>query len=101
VPVDHRFARNSVLLFQTYVYKASGNADDVWISAQVLRERQPIISVAPARVPPALAKDQWRIPYSSQIALKELPPGSYTLAVTATDKARGISSIQKISFSVE
>jgi len=97
--VDHRFARTSALRFQTYVYNAPPNAGGVWISAQVFRGGQQVLAVAPARIPPS--KDQWRIPYSSRITLKELSPGSYTLEVTAIDKASGISSSQRINFSVE
>ena len=101
--VDHRFARTSVLRFQTYVYNAARNAGstDVSMTAQVFRREQQIVIVAPTRIPPDAAKDQWRLPYSSEIALGQLPPGSYTLLVTANDKAGGASASQRISFAVE
>ena len=101
--VDHRFARTSLLRFQTYVYNAARNADapDVLISAQVFRGAQQIMIVAPARIPSDAAKDSWRLPYSSEIALGQLPPGFYTLQVTATDKASGTAAVQRINFSVE
>jgi len=104
VEVDRRFARTSVLRFQTYVYNASRAAGppDVWIDARVMRGTQPVIVVAPTRVPPDLSKEPWLLPYWSEIALAQLQPGSYTLEVSATDRNRGsISASQKISFSVE
>jgi VWFA-related protein len=101
--VDHRFARTSVLRFQTYVYNAARNAGatDISITAQVFRGEQQIVIVAPSRIPPDAAKDQWRLPYSSEIVLGQLPPGTYTLQVTASDKAGGASAAQRIGFSVE
>jgi len=102
VEVDRRFARSSVLRFQTYVYDASvdGRAPDVWIDARVLRGSQPVIVSAPSKVPD-LTKEMWRLPYWSEIALAQLPPGSYVLQVSATDRNRGASTSQKISFTVE
>ncbi len=102
VEVDRRFARSSVLRFQTYVYDASvdGRAPDVWIDARVLRGSQPVIVAAPSKVPD-LTKEVWRLPYWSEIALAQLQPGSYTLQVSATDRNRGASTSQKISFTVE
>jgi hypothetical protein len=103
VDVDHRFARTSVLRFQTYVYNASRNAStpDVWIQAQILRGTQPVMVIAPSRIPPEVSKDSRRLPYWSEIALDQLSPGSYTLQVTANDKAGGASASQRIGFSVE
>jgi VWFA-related protein len=105
--VDHHFARTSVLRFQTYVYNASRNAraaevwPDVWISAQISRGNQQVMTIAPARIPPDGSKDLWQLSYWSDIALKELPPGSYALQVSATDRASGVNSSQRIRFSVE
>ncbi|MDX6531389.1 MAG: hypothetical protein QOH41_3679 [Blastocatellia bacterium] len=101
--VDHRFARTSVLRFQTYVYNASRNSgtQDVRISAQIFHGNQQVMTVAPTRIPPDVSKDSWRLAYWSEIALKELPPGSYTLQVSASDKVSGVSSAQRINFSVQ
>jgi VWFA-related protein len=104
---DHRFARSSVLRFQTYVYNASqpsGIPDvspNVWVEAQVFRGNQQIITVAPSRIPPNESKDTWRLAYSSEFALSQLPPGSYTLQVTATDKISATAASQRITFAVE
>jgi VWFA-related protein len=101
--VDHHFACTSALRFQTYVYNASrnGGPPEVWIRAQIYRGNQQVMTVAPIRIPPDGSKDLWRISYWSDIALKELPPGSYALQVTATDRASGVNSSQRIKFSVE
>ena len=103
VGVDHRFARTSVLRFQTYVYNAAriAGAPDVSITAAVFRGSQQVISIAPSRIPPDVAKNPWRLPYWSEIALNQLLPGSYTLQVSATDRISGTSSSQRIHFSVE
>ncbi len=100
--VDHRFARTSVLRFQTYVYNASRQAGsaDVWISAEVFRGAQQVLATAPNKIS-FDAADTWRMPLSSEIALKELARGSYTLVVTATDKVRGTAASQRIAFIVE
>ncbi|MEK6335188.1 MAG: VWA domain-containing protein [Acidobacteriota bacterium] len=103
VDVDHRFARGSALRFQTYIYNASrvSGAPEVWIQAHVLRGRQQVAAVAPSRIPPDVSKDPRLLPYWSEIALKELPPGRYVLEVSATDRPAGVSTSQRISFSVE
>jgi hypothetical protein len=109
--VDHRFARTSALRLQTYVYNAARNPGapdnlpevwpDVWIGAQIFRGEQQIMTVAPRRIPQDAAKDSWRLSYSAEIALGQLPAGSYSLQVTATHKPSGATSIQRINFSVE
>jgi len=103
VDVDHRFARSSVLRFQTYVYNALRNASapDVWIKAEVLRGSQTVMVVAPSKIPPEVSTESWRLPYWSEIALNQLPPGLYTLQVSATDKTGGANASQRITFSVE
>jgi VWFA-related protein len=103
VDIDHRFARTSILRFQTYVYNAARNAGgpDVWIDARVLRGSQQVMVVAPSKIPPDVSPVSWRLPYWSEIALNQLPPGAYTLQVSATDKAAGTSASQRINFAVE
>lgn len=103
VDVDHRFARSSVLRFQTYIYNPARNAGapDVWIDARVLRGSQQVMIVAPSRIPSDLGKDSWRLPYWSEIALDQLPPGPYMLTVSASDKIAGTSSSQRIAFTIE
>lgn len=101
VDVDHRFARTSVLRFQTYVYNAARGTDgpDVWIQAQVFRNRQQVMSVAQAKVP--LTAEPARLPYWSELSLAQLPPGQYTLQVSATDRVGKTSALQRVNFSIE
>ncbi|HEV2883983.1 MAG TPA: VWA domain-containing protein [Pyrinomonadaceae bacterium] len=101
VDVDHRFARNSVLRFQTYVHnptRASGEPD-VWIQPHVLRNRQPIKTGPVAKVP--VNGDVTNLSYWSEIALQDLMPGAYVLQLTATDRVGNRSAVQRINFSVE
>ena len=97
VDVDHKFARTSALRFQTYVYNARGPV--VWIQAQVLRNRQQVMTLAPAKVP--MTGDPARLPYWAEIALDKLPAGHYTLQVSATDETGKATPPQRVNFSVE
>ena len=101
VDVDHHFASASVLRFQTYVYNAARGADgaDVWVQAQVFRNRQQVMSVAPGKAPST--SDSTRLPYWSEIALNRLPPGQYTLQVSATDRIGKSTATQRVNFTVE
>jgi hypothetical protein len=102
VDVDHRFARSSILRFQTYVYNAargSANSPDVRVQAQVLRGQQPLMTTAPITVP--IVADLARLPFWSEIALEQLPPGRYVLQVTATDRTANRTATQRVNFSVE
>jgi hypothetical protein len=101
VDVDRRFARSSILRFQTYVYNASvaGGQADVWIQASVLSNRRQVLSAAPARVPNT--GDAKQLAYWSEIPLKSLPPGQYVLLLSATDRVAKTSTTQQIKFSVE
>lgn len=104
VDVDHHFPRSSVLRFQTYVYNASragGAAPDVWIQAQVLRDRRQVLALPPGKVPPDSSPDAARLPYWSEISLDQLPAGRYILQLTATDRMTGTSVIERSSFVVE
>jgi hypothetical protein len=101
VDVDHRFRRGSALRFQTYIYNASPGKDgpDVSIEARILRNREQIMSLASSKVP--LTSDLARLPYWSEVALKDLPPGHYVLLLTATDQIANHSASQRINFVVE
>jgi VWFA-related protein len=101
VDVDHRFVRTAALRFQTYVYNAESGEQGpkVSIEAQVLRNRQQVMRVAPATVP--VTNDPARLPYWSEIALRDLPRGQYVLLLTATDQIANRSASQRINFIVE
>jgi hypothetical protein len=101
VDVDHRFLRTAALRFQTYVYNAAPGEQGpkVSIEAQVLRNRQQVMRVAPTNVP--VTNDPARLPYWSEIALRDLPRGQYVLLLTATDQVANRSASQRINFVVE
>jgi VWFA-related protein len=105
VNVDHRFARTSVLRFQTYIYNATArgasSAPDVWIQTQVLRDDRPLVVMPASKVPSDASTDQARLPYWSEISLEQLPAGRYALVVTATDRNTKASATQRVSFVVE
>jgi VWFA-related protein len=105
VDVDHRFARASILRFQTYVYNAaragegSAGSHEVQVQAQVFRGTTPLITTSPAKAP--VAADPARLPFWSELSLEQLPPGRYVLQVTATDRKINRSAVERISFYVE
>lgn len=103
VNVAHRFARSSVLRFQTYVYNAAHGATrpNVEIEARILRDNRPAIVMPRAGLPTGTVTDQTRLPYWAEIALDQLPPGRYVLQVVATDRATKASAAQQASFIVE
>jgi VWFA-related protein len=105
VDVDHRFARSSVLRFQTYIYNAARAgataSPDVEIQTRLWRDNRVITTIAPAKLPTDTTKDQTRLPYWSEVALEQLPPGRYALEVTATERKTKTSASQRASFIVE
>jgi VWFA-related protein len=104
VNVARRFPRSSVLRFQTYIYNApqpGSTAPNVEIEARVLRDNRAVIVLPPTRLPTDTVTDHARLPYWAEIALAELPPGRYTLLVTATDRTTKASTAQQTSFVVE
>jgi hypothetical protein len=94
VEVDRRFGRSSVLRFQVYVYNAARNAGapEVWIDARLLRGNTTVLAVSPNQVPSDPAKDTWRLPYWSEIALAQLTP---------IDRRGGGQTSQSVTFSIE
>jgi VWFA-related protein len=103
VNVARRFARSSVLRFQTYIHHAAHGASppDVEINARILRDNRPVIVTPPARLPTDTSADRTRLPYWAEIALDQLPPGKYALQVTATDRTTKTSASQLVGFIVE
>jgi VWFA-related protein len=103
VDVDRRFARTSVLRFQTYVYNAAraGGADGrgVRLQAQVLRGPTPVITTQQFRVP--AAADPARLPFWSELSLEQLTPGRYVLQLTATDTTTNRTAVERVGFYVE
>ncbi|HEX8492198.1 MAG TPA: VWA domain-containing protein [Pyrinomonadaceae bacterium] len=103
VDVDHRFARNSILRFQTYVYNAARaggtRGPDVQVQAQVFRGPKPLLTTQPSKVP--IVADLARLPFWSELSLEQLPPGRYVLQVTATDRTINRTAVERVNFYVE
>ena len=102
VDVDHRFAHDAVLRFQTYVYNTNRQPEpDVWIEAQVFRGREEVMKVPAQRVPHEASKDLASLPYWSEISLSKLAPGYYRLQVAAIERAGNRTATQTTNFTVE
>jgi len=103
VDVDRRFARASVLRFQTYVYNAAragaAGGRDVRLQAQVFRGPTPLVTTRPFEVP--VAGDPARLPFWSELSLEQLAPGHYVLQLTATDRTTGRTAVERVGFYVE
>src|SRR6185436_3772863 len=101
VNLDHRFARTSYLRFVAYIYNAipSGAAPqsgagpgpgmltsgstkpaalDLATQVQIFRDNEPVITTPLRKLTPNGA-DLRRIPYSAEVKLDQLRPGSYVL----------------------
>jgi VWFA-related protein len=104
VDIDHRFGRDSVLRYQTYVYNTAagpGDASTVEIQARVLHDGVPVFTAIPALVPLNRSKDFTGLPYWAELQLSSLGPGRYLLEVTATDHLTKLSSTQRVRLVVE
>jgi hypothetical protein len=99
VDVDRRFARASVLRFQTYVYNAARAGGEVQLQAQVLRGPTPLINTQTFKVP--AAADPARLPFWSELSLEQLAPGHYVLQLTATDRTTNRTAVERVGFYVE
>ena len=98
VNAARRFARGSVLRFQTCVYNAG---HDVEIEARVLTGDRTVIALPAAKVTVAAAADPARLPYWAEINLGKLSPGKYVLQVTASDRGTKGRASQQSRFVVE
>ena len=103
VNVDHRFARGSVLRFQTYVYNAerAAAAPDIEMQARILSDDTAVAVLPLAKLPTDTTLDQSRLPYWAEIALDSLAPGRYVLRVTAIDRRSRMAATQEAGFVIE
>ncbi|HKR02655.1 MAG TPA: hypothetical protein VJT09_18395, partial [Pyrinomonadaceae bacterium] len=104
--VDRRFDKTSKLLFLTYIYNAArgaaaGTAPDVIVQLRVFSELKPVLTTVFRRVSTEGITDLTRIPYSAEVPLAHMPPGRYTLQVTANDRIGKTSTSQVVHFAVE
>jgi VWFA-related protein len=101
--VDRKFAHGSHLRFLTFVYNAarsgSGNPN-LRAHVDVFRDGQRLIANAVAPVD-ATNRDPDRVPFASELDLRQLPPGAYVLEVTIEDLTSAKSVSQQTTFYVE
>lgn len=103
--IARRFKQDSFLRCLVFVYNASRTGTDrladVAIQVQVLRNNKPVITTAVKQITVQPGQDQDRLPYASEISLKELPPGRYILNISAIDRAAKTSASEQLRFDVQ
>ena len=123
VNLDHRFARASHMRFLIYIYNATTSfvalpsgaepgaktvnssatripAPDLAVQVQIFRDNEPVITT-PLRKLSTDGADARRIPYSADVRLDALRPGTYVLQVTVVDRVRKSSASQKTDFHID
>lgn len=100
--VDHRFSKSSSLRYIVFIYNAApgGARPDLLLQAQIVRGGQTVLTTPPREVA-APEGSPGRIPYGGEIQLNSLPPGSYTLRVTVTDRLAKTNTTQQTAFIIE
>jgi VWFA-related protein len=101
--VDRKFEHGSHVRFMTFVYNAATattGAPNLRAQVFVYRDGQRLISNAVARVE-AAKRDPDRIPFASELDLRQLPPGAYVLEVTIEDLTSAKSVSQQTTFYVQ
>jgi VWFA-related protein len=101
--VDKKFPHGSRVRFMTFVYNAARSAAaaaNLRAQVRVYRDRQQLISGPFANIE-ASKTDSERIPFVSELDLRQLPPGTYTLEITIEDVTTAKSVSQQTTFYVE
>jgi hypothetical protein len=103
VSVSRRFSKESRLRYQAYFYNAvrGATAPDVSVKVQVLRNGQPVVTIAQTKLSANGSTDPARLPFSGEIALGQLPAGRYVLQISAAEQASKRSISQQTDFIVE
>ena len=102
--ITRRLRRDSFLRCLVFVYNASYSPDrlaDVAIQVQVLRNNQPVVTTGVKPLATQRGQDQQRLPYATELPLKELAAGRYILSITAIDRAGKTSASQQVRFDVQ
>lgn len=77
-------------------------ASDVQTQAKIYRGNQVVRELRPKRPDSAGSKaNQKSISMSDELPINGLPPGSYTLEVTATDRATSAGATQRVTFWIQ
>lgn len=102
--VDGRFHRNAVLRFIVYVYNAALATDfrpDLGVQAQILRDREPVITTPSKRISTEGMEQFERLPYGGDLSLEGLAPGRYVLRISIVDRFAKTSAAQDVKFEIE
>ncbi len=100
VNASRRFARNSRMRFTSYIYNAAGSPPQIGVQIKILRGGQAVITPPEAKVSTEKLTNFANITYTGEFPLSSLPPGSYLLDVTVTDKTANKSASQQLRFTV-
>ena len=103
--IDRRFARSSRLLLQVFVYnaarKSAGDKPDVTMEIDVLRQGVSALNAPQHPLVTESTNDLDRIPYSAEIPLRGLSPGTYSLRIKAVDRTGKTEVTQSTNFMVQ
>jgi VWFA-related protein len=103
--VARRFKPDSFLRCLVFVYNATRTQPDlltdVAIQVQVLRNNKPVITTPLKPVAAPVGHDHDRLPYATEVSLKGLTSGRYTLSITAIDRAAKTSASEQVRFDVQ
>jgi len=103
--VARRFQADSFLRCLVFVYNAThaqpDRLTDVAIQVQILRNNKPVITTPLKPVAAQSGHDHDRLPYATEVSLKGLTAGRYTLSITAIDRAAKTTASEHIRFEVQ
>jgi VWFA-related protein len=103
--VDHRFRRDASLRFLVSIYNATlapaNSKPDLVMEAQVLRDRQPVITALLKEISAGGIQDVNQISSGGDLSLEGLAPGRYLLVITVIDRVAKTSASQNMRFEVE
>ncbi|MBZ5495266.1 MAG: VWA domain-containing protein [Acidobacteriia bacterium] len=96
--IGRSFSVNARVAFFLNIYNGAG----VQIQARIYRGNQ-VAAQSPPRPVPAAQGEITREPvtFSDELALDGLPPGAYTLEVTATDRPGKATASQRVAFWIQ
>ena len=102
---NHRFRRDRGFRFVIYAYNAglarTNSKPDLVVQAQVLRERQAVLTTTFLQVPTSDISSGERIPITADLSLTDLPAGRYLLRVTVIDHVAKISASREMHLEIE
>jgi VWFA-related protein len=102
--IDGRFQRNAVLRFNVHIYNAALATDfkpDLGVQAQILRDREPVITTPSKRISTEGIEQFGRLPYAGDLSLEGLAPGRYVLRISIVDRFAKTSAAQEVRFEIE